>query len=88
MTIVARLTALERATTPVAPRCPDPFHRHLDYREVIRPLCPAEITLPPAPRCPKCVGELFSSMHVQIIALDYTDAVAGIVRSPAIQENP
>jgi hypothetical protein len=89
MTIAARLTALERAAAAATvPRCPDPFHRHIDYREVIRAICPPDQDLPPAPRCPTCAGERLAGLPVQIVAVDYADAVAGVARSSGRQEQP
>ena len=81
MSIAARLTALERAAAAATdPRCPDPFHRHIDYRESIRPLCPPDMDLPPMPRCPACGRERLAWLPVRIVAVEYADAVAGTTR--------
>ena len=82
MTIASRLATLEQAARagPAAPRCSDPFHRHIDYREVIRTICPTDTDLPPAPRCPACAGERLAGLPVQIVAVDYADAGDGVVR--------
>jgi uncharacterized OB-fold protein len=87
MTIAGRLAALERHTLP-PPRCADPFHRQLDYRESIRALCPAEVTLPAAPVCPACGRERLAWLPVQITVVAYTDAVAGVVRPAESPEEP
>ena len=87
MTIAARLTALERAATAATdPRCPDPFHHLVDYRDVIRTICPPDMDLPPTPLCPTCAGERLAGLPVRIVAVDYADAVAGVIRPAGGQE--